>query len=179
MKLLVWLWNPWSKYENTRHNVWFKVLEKVCKEYWFSNFAFNKNYNAEISEWNIEFIQCLAIKPMTYMNLSWWPVAQLKKFYKLEDDDIIVIYDDIDMDIAKIRIRKWWSAWWHNGIKDIILKTWTQFFRRLKIWIWRPVHKDYVTDFVLGKFKKEEIEQIVVKEHEIYEYLVKWINRRL
>ncbi len=174
MKLIAWLGNPWEKYKLTRHNIWFYIIDLVCERYWFSKFDFNKKYNAEISEWEIDSEKFIAIKPMSYMNLSWWSVAMIKNFYKIDNNDILVIYDDIDIDPARIRIKKSWSAWWHNWVSDIINKIWTQDFWRLKIWVWRPLHKEQVADYVLSKFKKEELDDIMLKFDEILEYISRW-----
>ena len=89
------------------------------------------------------------------MNLSWESIQKIINFYKIKKENLIVIYDDLSMDFWKIRFRKTWSAWWHNGIKNIIKYIWKN-FKRIKIWIW--FNKKYdVSDWVLSKFVEEEL----------------------
>lgn len=160
MKLLVWLWNPWDKYKNTRHNVWFIILDEICRNFWFSNFIMNNSYNWLVSEWIIFWEKVIALKPMTFMNLSWKSILALSNFYKIAIEDIVLIYDDIDMPLWKIRLRLWWSAWWHNWVKSTIQLLWSDKFYRLKIWIDRPLNKELVTNHVLWNFTSDEISKV-------------------
>lgn len=168
MKLFVWLGNPWAQYENTRHNIWFKILDQICSDYNFSPFELNKKYNAYVSEWNIWMQKIIAIKPQTFMNLSWESVSKPFVFYKLQAKDILVFQDDIDIDKAKIRLKFWWKNWWHNGIRDIENKIWSSDFWRLKIWVWRPENASQdISSFVLSNFFDQEFQDILNKKCEI------------
>lgn len=154
MKLVVWLWNPWDKYIKTKHNVWFIFLDYLQKKEKFSDFKFESKFKWEISSWVIKSEKVLLLKPQTFMNLSWESLKKVVDYYKIELEDIFVVYDDMSMDFWKIRYRDKWTAWWHNWIKDIIKIFWEN-FKRFKIWIWFD-NKFEVSDWVLSKFSEEE-----------------------
>jgi len=156
MKIVVWLWNPWDKYKNTRHNIWFMFLDFFAWKNDFSDFKIETKFKAEISSWEILWEKIILLKPQTYMNLSWESVQKILDFYKIDKTDFIVIYDDLSMDFSKIRFRETWSAWWHNWIKDIIKHIWLD-FKRIKIWIWFNENFE-VSDWVLSKFTNEQLE---------------------
>lgn len=177
MKLLVWLGNPWDKYKKTRHNIWFIMLDKICEYYKFTDFSFNSKYNGEISSWEILWEKIVAIKPQTYMNLSGDCVSKIMNFYKLSSLDVISVYDDIDMENAKVRIRQEWSAWWHNWVSDLIRKLWSDKFYRIKIWVWRSPHPNVtVADYVLSNFTEDQLSEIFLKFDEIKNHLEKIIS---
>lgn len=155
MKLLIWLWNPWVKYDNTRHNIWFMYLDYFKEKNSFSEFREESKFKAEISSWNYKWEKILLVKPLTYMNLSWESVRALLNFYKLDyKEDICVIFDDISMDFWKTRFREKGSSWWQNWVKNIILHSWEE-FSRVKLWVWNNPKYD-LTDWVLSKFTQEE-----------------------
>lgn len=163
MKIIVWLGNPWDKYLKTKHNIWFIFLDKLKKENNFEEFKFESKFKWEISNWNINWEKTILLKPQTFMNLSWESLKKLTDFYKVSNDEIIVIYDDLSMDFWKIRFREKWSAWWHNWVKDIIRFFWDE-FKRIKVWIWFNSNFE-VSDWVLSKFTEEELIDI---DNEIY-----------
>ncbi len=167
MKLLVWLGNPWDKYKLTRHNIWFEIIEKFCDQNWFSSFSYENKFKWEISYLNDVSNKIIALKPMTYMNLSWQSISSISNFYKIDFKDILLIYDDIDLPLSKIRLRLWWSAWGHNWVKSTISSLWTDQFYRLKVWIDRPQDKSLITQHVLSRFKKDELDSIFSKYDEI------------
>lgn len=165
MKFIIWLWNPWSKYENTRHNIWFLFLDYIIVSLKLSwNWEESKKLKRDIFETIILNEKAILVKPNTFMNLSWEAVLKIMTFYKVKKDDIIVIYDDISMDFWKIRYREKGSAWWQNWVKDIISKIWDE-FKRIKIWIWYD-KKYNLSDWVLSKFKKEELDKL---QNEIFD----------
>ena len=155
MKLIIWLWNPWEKYTKTKHNVGFLFLDYLITKEKFSEFKNELKFKAEISTWIFEWDKTILLKPQTYMNLSWESIRKIVDFYKIELEEIIVIYDDLSMDFWKLRFRGKWSAGWHNGIKDII-KHFEEKFKRIKVWIWFNDNYE-VSDWVLSKFNTEEI----------------------
>ena len=168
MKLIVWLWNPWKKYEKTRHNIWFMFLDFLISHLnpplegeIFSEFKIEKKFKAEISEWRLDWERTILLKPQTYMNLSGESLKKIVDFYKIDLEDIIIIYDDKDMEFWKVRFRETWSAWWHNWIKDIIKYFWKD-FKRIKIWIWYDTKYD-VSDWVLSNFTKEKLDALEKK----------------
>ncbi len=159
MKIIVWLWNPWVQYDKTRHNVWFLFLDFLKTSFGFEDFKDSK-FKWLISEGNFSWEKIILLKPMTYMNLSWESVSAIVNFYKLDyKEDIIVIFDDISMEFAKIRFRSNWSAWWHNWIKSLIWSFWSETFKRIKIWVWLDSRYD-VSDWVLSKFNTLELKEM-------------------
>lgn len=155
MKLIVWLGNPWNNYENTKHNVWFMFLDYFKNINKFDDFKFESKFKAELSSWIYKWEKTILIKPQTFMNLSWDSIISITNFYKIDTNDVIVIYDDLSMNFWKIRYRDTWSAWWHNWIKSIIKHFWEN-FKRIKIGIWFN-DKFEVSDWVLSKFSEEEV----------------------
>jgi len=155
MKLLIWLWNPWEKYTNTKHNIWFMFFDFLKQNTNIWEFKLETKFRGEISVWIINWEKVILLKPQTYMNLSWESVKNVMSFYKINVDDILVVFDDISMNFWKIRFRDKWSAWWHNWIKDIIKFYWDN-FKRIKIWIWFNEKYD-ISDWVLSKFNEEEL----------------------
>lgn len=159
MKIIVWLWNPWDKYKETRHNIWFMFIEYLKSKYGFDDFKDSK-FKALISEGIFNWEKTILVKPMTYMNLSWESVALIMNFYKLNlEEDLLVVFDDISMEFWKLRFRETWTDGWHNGIKSIIKSFWSKDFKRIKIWIWKDQNYE-TSDWVLSKFKKDEILEI-------------------
>ena len=163
MKLIVWLWNPWKQYEKTRHNIWFMFLDSLVWKENFSEFKPESKFKAEVSTWYFNWEKTILLKPQTYMNLSWESIRKIVDFYKIDLDDIIVIYDDLSMDFGKIRFREKGSAWGHNWVKDIIKHFWDK-FKRIKIWIWFNPNYE-VSDWVLSKFNDCEIGKL---ENEVF-----------
>jgi PTH1 family peptidyl-tRNA hydrolase len=124
----------------------------------FSEFKNESKFKWEISEGIYDWEKTILLKPSTYMNLSWESIRKIVDFYKIDLNDIIIIYDDKDMEFWKIRFRETWSAGWHNWIKSIINHFWKD-FKRIKIWVW--YNKNYeVSDWVLSNFTKEELEKL-------------------
>jgi PTH1 family peptidyl-tRNA hydrolase len=158
MNLIIWLWNPWDKYLKTKHNAGFLFLDYLIRKEQFTNFKLESKFKWEISNWEIEWKKIILLKPNTFMNLSWESLKKVIDFYKIDINNIIVIYDDLSIDLWKIRYRDKWSAGWHNWVKDIIKYFWDN-FKRIKIWIW--FNENYeVPDWVLSNFKDEEINEL-------------------
>lgn len=174
MKIIVWLGNPWEKYTYTRHNLWFLFLDYLKEKLNFSEFSFESKFKWEISSWLYNWGKVILLKPQTFMNLSWESIIAIKNFYKLDVSDFIVVYDDMSMDFWKIRFRDKWSAWWHNGIKDIIKHFWEN-FKRVKVWVWFN-DKFEVSDWVLSKFTEEELIDL---DNEIYKNIKLIIDEKI
>lgn len=155
MKLIVGLGNPGKEYELTRHNIGFIVLD-----HFFDGEKFKEKKNALILEKNINNEKVIFLKPLTYMNNSGEAVRYFANFYKIKNEDILVIHDDVDFEIGTYKIKKSGSSAGHNGIKSIIEHLNTTEFNRLRIGISSP-DKNMI-DFVLGKFSKEEREKLNV-----------------
>ena len=156
MILIVGLGNPGKQYEQTRHNIGFDVIDYMANKY---NIEVNsEKFKGICGEGFIENKKVILLKPLTYMNLSGESIRELANFYKLEDDEIIVVYDDISLDIGRLRIREKGSAGGHNGIKSIIQNLGGDKFPRVKVGVGQP--KDNLVNHVLGKFSKEDREHI-------------------
>jgi len=158
MKLIVGLGNPGKKYEQTRHNIGFMVIDSLSQKYNITMTEKSK-FKGIIGQTNIGNESVILLKPTTYMNLSGESILAVKQFYNINDTDILVIYDDLDLVSGKIRIRQKGSAGGHNGLKSIIQNLGNQNFHRLKIGIDRS-ERIPVVDYVLGKFTKEQLPHI-------------------
>lgn len=174
MKLIIWLWNPWDKYLKTRHNIWFLFLDYINNKDKFSEFKFESKFKWEISNWFINWEKTILLKAQTFMNLSWECLRKVVDFYKIDTNNIMVVYDDLSMDFWKIRFREKWSAWWHNWVKDIIRHFWDT-FNRIKIWI--SFNENFeVSDWVLSKFTEEELIDL---DNEIFDNSYKILKEKL
>lgn len=158
MKVIIGLGNPGKKYEETRHNVGFMTIDKISKEWGIP--VQQAKFRALVGEGRIDFEKVLLVKPQTYMNLSGESVVEILHFYKLTEEDIVVIYDDLDLPLGQLRLREKGSAGGHNGIKSIIQHLGTQEFKRIKIGIDRPLPGRSVSDYVLQTFSASDTETI-------------------
>ncbi|WP_128896594.1 aminoacyl-tRNA hydrolase [Longirhabdus pacifica] len=154
MKLIVGLGNPGKKYDKSKHNTGFAVMDHVANN-WGIKLSKSK-FHAELGmgEWN--GVKVAIMKPMLYYNCSGESVRAFMDFYKLEPHDMIVVYDDLDTDIGKIRMRFKGSAGGNNGMKSIIQHLGTDHIKRIRVGISRPAHKEQVTDYVLSPFAKTD-----------------------
>ena len=158
MKLIVGLGNIGSEYEGTRHNVGFSCLELLAEKEGVL-FKLEPKLKSLIANFNISGEKVLLVKPTTYMNLSGEAVEAVMNYYKIDKEDLIVICDDLDMEVGKIRFRTKGSAGGHNGLKNIIEHLGTDAFNRIKIGISRDKNIP-VVNWVLGHFSKEDKEVI-------------------
>ncbi|HGC8587425.1 TPA: aminoacyl-tRNA hydrolase [Streptococcus agalactiae] len=155
VKMIVGLGNPGSKYNDTKHNIGFMAVDRIVKDL-DVNFTEDKNFKAEIGSDFINGEKIYFIKPTTFMNNSGIAVKALLTYYNISSKDMIIIYDDLDMEVGKIRFRQKGSAGGHNGIKSIIAHLGTQEFDRIKVGIGRPNGRMTVINHVLGKFDKND-----------------------
>lgn len=155
VKMIVGLGNPGSKYNDTKHNIGFMAVDRIVKNL-DVNFTEDKNFKAEIGSDFINGEKIYFIKPTTFMNNSGIAVKALLTYYNISIKDMIIIYDDLDMEVGKIRFRQKGSAGGHNGIKSIIAHLGTQEFDRIKVGIGRPNGRMTVIKHVLGKFDKND-----------------------
>lgn len=154
MKIIVGLGNPGKEYENTRHNVGFKVMDLVSKKL---NIDVNKaKFKGIIGSKGCLDKKIILCKPQTYMNLSGDCVQELLKYYKANIEDLIVIYDDIDIEVGKIRVRPSGSPGTHNGMKDITKKIGSKDFIRVRVGTGKPKEGRDLADYVLSNFDKNE-----------------------
>lgn len=158
MKLFVGLGNPGKKYEATRHNVGFMVIDDLAKK-WDVSMSEEKKFKGVVGSTHVNGEKVLLLKPMTYMNLSGESVQAVMDFYDLHNEDVIVIYDDLDMEVGKVRGREKGSAGGHNGIKSMILHLAGEDFKRFKIGIGKSPYGK-TTDHVLGRFTSDEMDYV-------------------
>lgn len=157
MFIIVGLGNPTKEYEGTRHNVGFEVIDALAYKYNISVDA--RKHRAFIGKGIVAGQKVILAKPQTYMNLSGESVRSLMDYYKVdEEQQLIVIYDDVSLDVGQLRIRAKGSAGGHNGIKSIIAHVGHQIFPRIKIGVGEKPKKYDLADYVLGRFTKSERE---------------------
>ncbi|MGN1160126.1 MAG: aminoacyl-tRNA hydrolase [Lachnospiraceae bacterium] len=155
MYVIVGLGNPGREYENTRHNIGFRVIDAVAERYGID--VTEKKHKALIGKGAIEGQKVLLVKPQTYMNLSGESVRAVIDYYKVDEkDELIVIFDDISLDVGKLRIRKKGSAGGHNGIKSIIAHLGHDSFQRIKMGVGDKPKGYDLADYVLGHFSAED-----------------------
>lgn len=158
--LVVGLGNPGAKYESTRHNMGFLVVDKLAQN---EKLKFNKlRFKAWTATWEVGGEKVLLMKPQTYMNLSGEAVGQAARFYKIPADHVLVISDDIALPAGKLRIRAGGSAGGHNGLKNIIQYLGTDRFPRIKVGVGSPQQAEHdIADWVTGKPMGEDQKVII------------------
>lgn len=153
MYLIVGLGNPGKEYDGTRHNIGFEAINYIANKY---NIELNRiKFKGVFGEGFINNEKIILLKPTTYMNLSGESIREVINFYKIHTDNIIVLYDDISLDVGRMRIREKGSAGGHNGIKSIISNLGTDVFPRIKIGVGGA--KGSLVSHVLGRFSQEEL----------------------
>lgn len=175
MYIIAGLGNPGSKYEKTRHNMGFDVIDELIEEYDIpqAGVKFNAMYGRGV----IAGEKVILLKPLSYMNLSGAPIRAMCDYFKADPEhELIVIYDDINLQPGQLRIRKKGSAGGHNGMKDIIQKLGTQNFLRIKVGVGaKPAGWD-LADYVLSRFSKSErreIDEAVEKAAKAAAFIIK------
>ena len=173
MKLIVGLGNPGKEYENTRHNIGYIFIDYFAEK---NKISIDKEkFNGLYTQVTINGEKLILLKPLSYMNLSGEVVKRFVDYFKINIDDILIINDDLDMPFGKIRLRPDGSSGGHNGLKNIALHLNTEEFKRLKIGISNNKLID-TKDYVLGKFSKEEKEEINNLKEQITELLIDFIS---
>jgi PTH1 family peptidyl-tRNA hydrolase len=153
MLIIAGLGNPGAKYAGNRHNIGFMAVDEIVRRHGFS--PWRKKFQAEISDGMLGGESVLAIKPLTYMNESGRAVGEAMRFYNAGPEDLIVLYDELDLVPGKVRIKVGGGAGGHNGIRSIDAHVGKD-YRRVRLGIGHPGHKDRVTGYVLGDFAKAD-----------------------
>ncbi len=158
MKIIVGLGNIGDKYDKTRHNIGFEVVDKLASELGITDYK--DKFQGKATEVRYKGEKVLLLKPSTFMNLSGNSLIEAVNFYKVDpENDVIVIYDDMDLPLGKLRIRKKGSAGGHNGIKSIISHIGDKFIR-IRCGIGKPEEKTVTINYVLGKFAKSDMDNV-------------------
>ncbi|MDF2556800.1 MAG: aminoacyl-tRNA hydrolase [Bacillales bacterium] len=174
MKLIIGLGNFGPEYRDTRHNIGFSVIEELSEKW---NIPLNQTkFRGQYGTGIVNGEKIVLVKPLTYMNASGECIAQFVNFYKISNQDLLIIYDDLDLPTGKIRLRQKGSAGGHNGIKSSIMHLGSDQFNRIKVGIGRPDGRIPVVDFVLTRFTENEnpfIDEAIEKAANACEYWLK------
>ena len=154
MHLIVGLGNPGKKYQLNRHNVGFQCVDRIVKQLDLQGPELK--FESESFKGEVEQSKVIALKPQTFMNLSGKTVSKFQNFYKIDPDDIVIIYDDLDVPFGKIKITKGGGDAGHNGLKSINSLIKNEYIK-IKIGIGRPEFQNQVESFVLSDFVSDEI----------------------
>ncbi|WP_181351149.1 aminoacyl-tRNA hydrolase [Thalassobacillus sp. CUG 92003] len=175
MKCIVGLGNPGKKYAKTRHNIGFMIIDELAeRNHWeLQKEKFKSFYTVE----HVAGEKVLIVKPQTYMNLSGEAVRQFMDYYELDVEDVLVIYDDLDLPPGKIRLRQKGGHGGHNGIRNIIEQVNAKDFNRLRVGIGRPKGPMSVVDYVLGMFDSEQTEQAAKSVEQAAEACETWMEK--
>ncbi|MBL6468222.1 MAG: aminoacyl-tRNA hydrolase [Mogibacterium sp.] len=152
MYIIAGLGNPGSKYENTRHNMGFKAIDAMASEFGID--VNRAKFKGLIGEGRIGTEKVILLKPQTYMNLSGQSVREIMNFYKIPEENLIVIYDDFDLPIGSIRVRKSGGPGTHNGMKSVVQELGSRKFPRVRVGIGSS--DGSTIQFVIGKVGKDE-----------------------
>ncbi|MFH1264868.1 MAG: aminoacyl-tRNA hydrolase [Planctomycetota bacterium] len=174
MKLIVGLGNPGRKYQETRHNVGFAVLAELARK--FSLGPPKSKFQGEVVEANFEGHKALLLSPITYMNNSGASVLAARDFYKLSGEDLLVVCDDLNLPLARLRFRVRGSSGGQKGLADIVRRLGTEEIARLRIGIGEPSGGCDATDYVLGKFTRREMPEIEEAIWRAADAAVDWVR---
>lgn len=174
-KIIVGLGNPGANYKDTRHNIGYMVASELASRYMAGKCY--KQFHADCLDIRVGSQNVMLLCPTTFMNLSGTSVSEVVRFYKLNPKtDIFVICDDLDLPIAKLRIRESAGSGGQKGLRDIISKLGTQEFSRMRIGIGRPSNPNQVTDFVLTQFRKDEKIEIDIAVKNAADAALLWVE---
>jgi PTH1 family peptidyl-tRNA hydrolase len=169
MKLVIGLGNPGSQYEQTRHNIGFRVVDILAtKQGW----KWERHGRAMVASGTLGAEKAVLVKPLTYMNNSGEAVGELVRWYKVQPEDILVVYDELDLPTGRLRLRSNGSAGGHNGLSSIIRHLHTNQFPRLRVGIGRPTNSHMQTvDYVLGVPAGDERILLATAEEQAVEFI--------
>lgn len=174
MKVIVGLGNPGARYAGTRHNVGFAVVDVLAAAPGAERF--HSRFDADMAEWRLDAEKVLLVKPQTFMNLSGRCVRQVLAYHQVEPADLLVVADDMNLPLGRLRARARGTHGGHNGLRDIQNHLGTTEYARLRVGVGSPGEEDAV-DHVLGRFRPAErraIEEAVVRAAQA---AVVWVQR--
>lgn len=174
MKIVLGLGNPGHRYEGTRHNIGFLVVDELARRH--AGGPARKNFQAEVIEAALGGDKLLLVKPQTFMNLSGATALEVRDFYKLADADLLVVCDDFALPLGRLRIRSQGSAGGQKGLADVIRRLGTECVPRLRIGV-GPLPAGWDgADFVLSKFTKEEASEVALATVRAADAVAEWAN---
>jgi PTH1 family peptidyl-tRNA hydrolase len=176
MKLIVGLGNPGGQYQGTRHNVGFEVLSLLAKQFAIGCTP-RARFQGEVIEATIVGHKSILLRPLTYMNLSGASVLAARDFYKIEHQDILIVCDDINLPLGKLRFRAEGSSGGQKGLEDVIRRLGTEAVPRLRIGIGQPLPGRENTGHVLGRFSKDELAEIQAAIARAAQGIPQWVER--
>ena len=174
MKMIVGLGNIGTRYDETRHNTGFMVVDQLARDYHLGAFTHLKQEAVAVSG-VINGEKVMLVKPTTFMNDSGRAVGPLVDYYDIDLDDLVIVNDDLDMQVGKVRLKTHGASGGHNGLKSIISVLGTKNFNRVKVGIDHPQHGTVVSH-VLGKFSKDERPKFDQAVEQAEHALEDWIN---
>lgn len=166
--LLVGLGNPGKEYEGNRHNIGFMAIDRIASDYRFAKSK--KSFGGELIEGEIDGAKVFLLKPLTYMNLSGECVGKAARFYKIPAEKIIVLHDELDLPLAKLRVKMGGGNGGHNGLKSIDAHMGKDYWR-VRLGIAHPGDKEMVTDHVLSDFSKAEQQAVDAQLMEVSRHI--------
>lgn len=174
MKCIIGLGNPGRKYEQTRHNVGFMVIDELLNRHHLelTKEKFNGLYTIEM----INGEKVAFLLPQTFMNRSGLSIKPFVDYYRINIDDILVIYDDLDLPIGKIRLRQKGGHGGHNGLRSTIDHLGTRDFKRLRVGIGRPTDSTPIVDYVLNTFSRDQYESAIISVKRAADACEAWLN---
>ncbi|KMK74488.1 aminoacyl-tRNA hydrolase [Alkalihalobacillus pseudalcaliphilus] len=175
MKLIVGLGNPGEKYAGTRHNIGFDIVDACAKE--FSIELNQAKFKGVYGTGLVNGEKVYLLKPLTYMNLSGESVRPLMDYFQIPLEDLVVIYDDLDLPVGKIRLRQKGSAGGHNGMKSLIQHLGTQEFNRIRVGVDRPKNGEPIVNYVLGRYHPEERADVISSIDQSVNAMKSWTDQ--
>lgn len=173
MKIVVGLGNPGSRYASTRHNVGFDVIDRLCQG--SSVGRFQSKFQSQTAEWREDSERILLVKPETFMNLSGQSISQFVNFYQVDLSNLLVVCDDFNLPLGKLRVRAKGTHGGHNGLRDVQEKLGSTAYPRLRIGVGSP--SEVAVDYVLSRFRPAEKPVIEEAEARAVEAVVCWIRQ--
>ena len=173
-RIIVGLGNPGKEYARSRHNVGFQIVDRFAEQH---NLKFSKMMNRGIiALGEVDGCKVVLVKPQTFMNDSGAAVGPIVKFYKTDPSGLLVIYDDLDLPLAQVRLRKFGGTGGHNGMKSIIARLGTDNFPRMRIGIGRPPGRMDPMDYVLEPFSKADLELMEPAYQRATDGIERWLR---
>lgn len=175
MKLIVGLGNPGRKYENTRHNLGYAVLAELARR--LSVGPPKSKFHGELADGELAGQKVLLLSPITYMNRSGTSVREARDFFGVADEDLLVICDDLNLPVGKLRLRAAGSSGGHKGLEDIAENLQSEGFPRLRIGIGSPPEGWDAADFVLARFTKEQLPEMELAVLQAADASMDWVRQ--